>query len=169
MAKLYEAMSSRIQANMALSPKSALQLALRNRQEALDVREKSARAPELEAVILTDWDASRRYAAEVIQGRWPEFEAIVASSEVETDRTAIRALVGYAKKIVGGSWEAAEKHISTDPEVAFDYAVNVSRRPFDIDHPAHRMIMSSALHGSYADHFEDMSQSPRANSPSRSF
>lgn len=142
-------LKARVHAHAARTSSGALSVALHRNTSSVAAGGDRVRSPDLEEVILPNWDASRRYAFDVIGGRWPEFEAAVAGSELEHDRTSVRALTSYAKRFMPGGWEAAEKHIATDPELAFEYARDVLKKPFPEGHPATQTIAASEVNDRY--------------------
>ena len=64
----------------------------------------------------TDPSEAYRYASEVIKGRWPEGEKIIASD--------LWIAVDYARHVIKSRWPDIEKPIlnSKDPSLAYDYA-----------------------------------------------
>ena len=94
---------------------------------------------EVEAVILQDWLLASRYAREITQARWPEFEAIVEATST-SDEDQKHAVYKYTLDILGGPWDAAERHIVTDPHLAAVYAAKVLDAPWEPGHPALAVI-----------------------------
>ena len=79
------------------------------------------RWPEGERVIASDPNFAYRYARDVIKGRWPEGEKVIASDPYWA--------YNYAENIIGGRWPEAEKVIASDSEYAFYYAMDVIGDP----------------------------------------
>ena len=57
------------------------------------------------------------YAKDVIKGRWPEGETVIASDP--------RWAYKYAKYVIKGRWPEGEKAIASDPDWAYKYATEV--------------------------------------------
>lgn len=96
-------------------------------QRALRVREGGAflRDPAAEHAILADWRYAWLYSRDVLRRRWPEFEEAMALATPARDPAEIRSVYNYARYIVGGRLEAAEKHLAGEATAALDYARDV--------------------------------------------
>jgi hypothetical protein len=72
-----------------------------------------------EAEILQDPNPQvvSKYARDIIQGRWPEAEPVIAQ-----DR---QAAYHYAEQVIKGRWPEAESVIAQDPWIASNYAQNI--------------------------------------------
>ena len=77
----------------------------------------NGRWPEVEAVIATDPEKAYRYALNVIKGRWPEAESVIATNPYYA--------YAYAHDVINGRWPEAEARIMTNPYYAYLYALGV--------------------------------------------
>jgi len=75
------------------------------------------RWPEAESVIARGPYASVIYATSIIKGRWPEAEAAIAKDA--------QAANWYAQDVIGGRWPEGERAIAQDPDTAVQYAKHV--------------------------------------------
>ena len=77
------------------------------------------RWPEAEATILQSQDPYKAYvyAMFALKSRWPEAEAIIATKPFEA--------YAYAHSLIKGRWPEAEAIIMSHPTWAFQYAVDV--------------------------------------------
>ena len=80
------------------------------------------RFPEGEAVIASDPEYAYKYAMYVVKGRWPAVETKFASDPY-------RAYL-YATDIIKGRWPEGEAAIASDPFYAYYYAKNVIKGRF---------------------------------------
>ena len=80
------------------------------------------RWPEAEAVIAQDADAASWYARDIIKGRWPEAEAVIAQNA--------DAASWYASDIIKGRWPEAEAVIAQNAKAAYWYAEEVIKGPW---------------------------------------
>lgn len=103
------------------------------------------RDPEAEKLILKRWDLAYFYAKNVLEDRWPEFEAEMINSRPTTDLGKIRVAASYAEKIVGAEFREVEKHIANDPMTAADYSINVLQRPWiEVDDDGMDLVRATA-------------------------
>jgi hypothetical protein len=72
------------------------------------------RWPEAESIIAQDLLAAFDYAQNVIKGRWAEGEKAIAQNP--------QAAFDYAYQVINGRWPEAESIIAQDPQAAFNYA-----------------------------------------------
>ena len=77
------------------------------------------RWPEAEATILQSQDPFKAYvyARFALKSRWPEAEAIIATGPFEA--------YAYADNVIKGRWPEAEVTIAKNPQRAYQYAVDV--------------------------------------------
>ena len=75
------------------------------------------RWPEVEPMIASDPEYACYYASDVIQGRFPEGESVIANDP--------KWAVYYACYVLQGRWPEVEKLIASDPEWAYEYANEV--------------------------------------------
>ena len=68
---------------------------------------------------MKDPKSAYEYARDVIRGRWPEAEKVIASDAFSA--------CDYAKNVIGGRWPEAEKVIASDAYSAYLYAMYVIR------------------------------------------
>ena len=95
-----------------MNPTQLVTLATKHQKPIQDARTKAA---------MKDPESAYRYARDVIRGRWPEGEKVIASDP----KSAYR----YAMYVIGGRWPEAEKVIASasDPYYAYLYAMYVIR------------------------------------------
>jgi hypothetical protein len=98
-------------------------------QREIHLREGSRflRDPAAEASILADWRYAWLYSRDIVRGRWPEFEAAMATTAPVSDPAEIRSIYNYVRYVVGGRLEAAEEHLAADAAASVDYARDVLR------------------------------------------
>lgn len=82
------------------------------------------RWPKVEQLISADLDYAVDYATRVIKGRWPEIEQRLLDNE-----EGLQEAINYAADVIKGSWpELEDKLLTQEPEMAFTYALDVTRR-----------------------------------------
>lgn len=158
----------RIQAHAYSGPNEAYSQELSRK-----AREKDdfVRSPEAEKLILQRWELAGLYAKHVLEGRWPEFESEVAHAEPTSDVNRIKAVYRYADGILEGRFEAGEKHIVNDANIAADYSIHIMKctwlqddvAPDEIRRQAHDLITESPFSGasiSYNYHFDPSRYQP---------
>jgi hypothetical protein len=67
------------------------------------------------------------YAQKIIKGRWTEGERVLLSMSINDDIKLAYELYLYASNVIKGPWREAEHIIFQDPEVAVDYASNITK------------------------------------------
>jgi hypothetical protein len=70
-----------------------------------------------EKEIVKDFDLAVSYARDIIRGRWPEFEAAIATDPAQAYQ--------YAWEVIGGRFPAGEAAIAKDSFWAYKYAKNI--------------------------------------------
>ena len=68
-------------------------------------------------MVAKDPKLAYRYAIEIIKGRWPEAEKVIAT---DSGRAYL-----YARDVIKGRWPEAEKVIATDSVRAYNYARDI--------------------------------------------
>lgn len=89
------------------------------------------RWPEAEKYLLKNYINSTSivsYAQKVIKGRWLEGEKVLLSMSINDDIELAYELYVYATNVIKGPWLEAERVIFEDPEVAIDYAANITKK-----------------------------------------
>lgn len=84
--------------------------------------DKSARFPELEAIIATSAYQSLVYALTVLYERFEQGEAMIATNPDHAYQ--------YAKRIIKGAWPEGEAVIATECDTAYNYAMYIKKAPF---------------------------------------
>lgn len=77
----------------------------------------NGRWPAGEAVIASDAEAAVHYAALVLRQPWPEAEKVIAGDPVQAAR--------YAELVKRDRWKSAEKHIATDLDASWNYLTSI--------------------------------------------
>ena len=88
------------------------------------------RWPEAEKYLLKNYIDSKSiimYAQKIIKGRWLEGERVLLSMSTANDKDLPYELFVYASDTIDGPWREAEHIIFQDPEVAADYAANITK------------------------------------------
>ena len=67
------------------------------------------------------------YAQKIIKGRWLEGERVLLSMSAANDKDLPYELYLYALNVIKGPWREAERIIFQDPEVAANYAANITK------------------------------------------
>jgi hypothetical protein len=93
-----------------MNPTQLVTLATKHKKPIQDARTKAA---------MQDPGYAYNYARDVIGGRWPEAEKVIASDPEYAYR--------YARDVIGGRWFEMEEKLVTDPESAYLYAMYVIR------------------------------------------
>ena len=88
------------------------------------------RWPEAEKYLLKNYIDSKSiimYAQKIIKGRWLEGERVLLSMSAANDKDLPYELYLYALNVIKGPWREAERIIFQDPEVAANYAANITK------------------------------------------
>ena len=103
-------------------------------QDSQQARQQGAAEAAAKAKALKSPKDAVTYAIEVIKGRFPEGEKIIASDPISSHE--------YARKIIKGRWKEGEKIIASDPNMAQSYAQHVIRGPWP---EAEKIIASNPI------------------------
>jgi len=112
-------------------------------EEAYDRLQQGDTAPYLIRAVASIPYWAYRYARDIIKGRFPEGEKVIASDPHCVDRPYYAYL--YARDIIDGRWPEGEKAIASDPEYAYYYARDIIKGRF----PEGEKAIASDLYWAY--------------------
>lgn len=161
--KVTDFLKSRVQTKAASFPAGVYREQLARKQsEGADFK----RDPVAEDIILRKWEIAFLYSKYVLQGRWPTFEAQMKDAPITRNLMSQKGAYSYAQDVANGPVDSVERQISLNGELSASYAINIAKKPWDVDNPDHKQALASIATNvqasqTYADGLTELSSTYR--------